>query len=155
MFHCKSLMAGLLALALSPALQAADLVDAASPEALLQSFRGFGSAELDKTGNGDPQIIGRIDGNKFGVYFYGCENNRDCKDVQITAGWSGVSLPLDKINGWNRDKRFCKVYMDGEGDPLLEMDLNLRFGVTRANLDDTLEYWQICLRDFNSEMLGR
>lgn len=151
----KFLIAGLLGLALAGSAQADSMIDATQTETLTQAFRGYGSAELGKSNNGDPQITGRIDGTRYGVYFYGCENGKNCREIQLAAGWSGTSVSREEINTWNRDKRYCKTYIDREGDPMLELDINLRFGVSRKNLDDTIEYWQICLSDYKREVLGQ
>lgn len=157
MNHRKSLLAGLLGLSLlAPLAEAAsELIDASNPERLQAIFSGFGFAELGKDDKGDPVINGRIQGSKYVAYFYDCKDGRNCGSLQITSGWSGVSVPLEQINAWNRDKRFCKAYLDGEGDPMLEMDINLRNSVNRRNLEDTMEYWQICLREFQREALNQ
>lgn len=67
--------------------QAASLVDATDPEQLVELVKGFGSATLEQDSYGDPLIVGRIKGNRYSIYFYGCDNNRDCDDVQFSAAW--------------------------------------------------------------------
>ncbi len=62
---------------------------------------------------------------------------------------------MEEINAWNRDKRFGKAYLDDDGDPALEMNVNLRYGVSRKNFDDTVDFWRIVLKTFKEEVLGQ
>lgn len=135
----------------SPAL--AQLVDATNPSRIYEIAKGFGSAELDKDSQGDPRITGRIDGTKYGIYFYGCSNGRDCDDIQFSAGWSGAKVTLDDVNRWNRQKRYGKAYLDRDGDPRLEMVVNIDYGVSSKNLEDSFSWWMKALKGFKEEIL--
>lgn len=66
--------------ALQPA-SAADMVDATDPEQILNIAKGHGSARLSEDRVGDPMIKGRIEGLKYTLYFYLCEENENCKDI--------------------------------------------------------------------------
>lgn len=128
--------------------QAESLVDATDPEKLAQLVRGFGSATLEKDDYGDPLITGRINGSKYGIYFYGCDDNRDCKDVQFAAAWAGYDVSMAQINEWNRTKRYGKAYLDSDGDPNVELIVNLKYGVSRDNFDDTIDWWMLTMKEF-------
>lgn len=82
------------------------------------------------------------------MYFYGCAKGRECDDIQFSAGWSGPKVSLEKINEWNRDKRFGKAYIDSDGDPRLEMEVNLDYGVSAKNLEDSFNWWSKALKEF-------
>jgi hypothetical protein len=101
-------------------------------------------------GQGDPKVSSRVSDTKFSVYFYGCQDNDNCSSILIKAGYdlnNGISAL--KINEWNREKRFAKAYIDDEGDPFLEMDINLDFdGVGNKNFEDTLDWWRLLVEDF-------
>lgn len=144
---CSSLLLG----ATAPA--QAELVDATNPTRIYEMAKGFGSAELDKDGQGDPRVTGRIEGTKYGIYFYGCSNGRDCDDIQFSAGWSGAKVTLDDINRWNRQKRYGKAYLDRDGDPRLEMVVNIDYGVSAKNLEDSFSWWSKALKGFKEEIL--
>jgi len=135
------------------AAQATPLVDASDPAEILAIARGFGSAELGVDDAGDPNITGRIDGTRYGIYFYDCKNGRNCAALQFSAGWSGTSAGLQEVNAWNREYRFAKAYIDHEGDPLLEMDINTAHGISRANLESSFEWWQLGLKHFREQVL--
>ncbi len=132
---------------------AVDVIDAHDPAVILDIAKGYGSAEMGKDSGGDPMITGRLDGNKYGVLFYGCKSGKNCNDIQFYAAWGGAKTTMDALNSWNRDNRFAKAYLDKDGDPALEMDVNLDHGVTRANLDDTFNWWSMALKAFKQKVL--
>lgn len=136
-----------------PAAYADNIVSAADPDAILNIATGYGSATLKKDSSNDPFISGRIAGTKYGIIFYGCSNGKDCNHIQFAAGWSGVEVSMDDINAWNRDKKFGKAYIDKDGDPRFEMAVNLDYGVTQRNLDDTFDWWTKILAGFEKEVL--
>jgi len=128
--------------------QAASLVDATDPERIVQLMRGFGSSTLESDDYGDPLITGRVEGSKYGIYFYGCKENRNCKDIQFSAAWAGYDISLHRINEWNKTKRYGKAYLDNDGDPAIELSVNLTYGVSRDNFDDTIDWWVITMKEF-------
>jgi len=138
----------------APAL-AQTLVDATEPERISGLLRGFGSAILESDSVGDPMIVGRIDGTRYLVLFYGCDDGgTGCRAIQFRAAWeTDGEYALSDLNAWNRDKRFGKAYLDDVDDPVLEMDVNLYDSVTTRNLEDTIDWWQIVLADFKRNVL--
>lgn len=152
--HATSLAAAvLISLSVTPA-YSAQLVEADDPQAILEIAKGYGRAKLITDQDGDPQIVGRMKGTKYTVYFYGCENGRNCDDILFTAGWSGHRVSMGDINDWNRNKRYGKAYLDDENDPILELAVNLKYGVTSRNLDDTFDWWGVSLEGFEEGVLG-
>ncbi len=73
---------------------------------------------------------------------------RDCKTLTFEAGWEGDDLTDEMMADWNREKRFGKAYLDEDGLATVEMSVNLHGGVTRANLDDTIDWWRLVLDEF-------
>ncbi len=71
----------------------------------------------------------------------------------FSAGWEGDDRPDDLTDAmmadWNREKRFGKAYLDGDGNATVDMSVNLHGGVTRANLDDTIDWWRLVLVEFD------
>jgi len=131
----------------------AAMIDATNPSRIYEIARGFGSAELDTDAQGDPRIVGRIDGTKYGIYFYGCRKGKDCDDIQFSAGWSGAKVSLEEINRWNLQKRYGKAYLDRDGDPRLEMVVNIDYGVSVKNLEDSFNWWSKAMKGFKEEVL--
>jgi len=147
------LVALLLAAGLTPLAQGQTLVDAGSPAAVLEIAKGYGSAELQSDGDGDPQIKGRLNGRMYSVLFYGCKKGKNCGSMQFHWGIDLKNVPMSKVNEWNKTKRFGKAYIDDEGDLNLEMDVNLRHGVTRSNLDDTFDFWRLTVTSFYDQFV--
>jgi hypothetical protein len=146
-----ALASALLVAGLSCGLAAAtesEILDATDPEGILNIARGFGAATLGTDSVGDPQVTGRIEGNAYTIFFYGCADGRDCTNLQFSSGWISDDVDLNMINSWNRGTRFARAYLDDEDDPIIEMDVNLQFGVSRRNFDDTFRIWAATLDSF-------
>jgi len=142
-----------LILATTPA-AAQTMIDATEPDAILNVLRGYGSGTLEADADGDPMIRGRIEGTSYTLQFYGCESGKACRSVQFTAAWVNPgNVTLDSVNDWNRTRRFGKAYLDTENDPVLEMNVNLDFGVSQRNFDDTADYWRLALELFRTDVL--
>lgn len=137
-------------LALAPAATGAQtLLDASDPEAIANIARGYGAVEVTSDAVGDPMLRGRMDGTQYLVLFYGCENGRNCTNIQFRAAWVNTgAVTQNTILAWNRDNRFGKATLDAENDPVIQWDVNLFGGVSRANLDDTFDWWRVVLDGF-------
>ncbi len=114
----------------------AELINAADPatiKAIVES-QGWPATIVAKAGD-DPYIESNRNGLKFLVLFMNCEEGRKCKTLQYYMGFSDAKdVSLDKLNKWNKDKRFARAYKDDEGDPVLEMDVDLDFRASRARM---------------------
>jgi len=136
----------------APAAGAEQTVDATDPERILTIAHSFGEAALTTDNLGDPLIEGRIGEKDYRLLFYGCSEGRDCKTLMFSAGWAGDDRTDDRTDemmaDWNREKRFGKAYLDEDGVATVEMNVNLHGGVTRANLDDTIDWWRLVLAEF-------
>jgi len=63
-----------------------------------------------------------------------------------------TAATLRQMNDWNREKKFAKAYLDEDGDPTLEMDLDLEGGVTEARIRDSIKTFQIVLEAFLKQL---
>jgi len=151
----KTLVAGLslaAALILAPAAQAEDLHKGGmtGPEVVAWMQKAGYKAELGKDDGGDPMISSAAEGQTFKVYFYDCEAGR-CKALQFSAGFDlKTPLTLDKINAWNRKNRYLKAYLDEDGDPYVQYDVNVNAGRTVEGLDDDFGVWTGMIGDFTT-----
>ena len=136
----------------APANGSEETIDATDAERILAIAQSFGEAALRTDNLGDPLIEGRIGEKDYRLLFYGCSENRDCKTLMFSAGWEGDdrtdNLTDAMMADWNREKRFGKAYLDQDGIATVEMNVNLHGGVTRANLDDTIDWWRLVLAEF-------
>jgi hypothetical protein len=129
----------------------AELVNASDPatiEAIVES-QGWPATIVTKPGD-DPYIESSRGGLKFLVLFMNCEDGKKCKTLQYYMGFSDAKdVSLDKLNKWNKDKRFARAYQDDEGDPVLEMDVDLDFaGIPRENVGETFNTWATLMDSF-------
>ncbi|OUS08617.1 hypothetical protein A9Q96_04040 [Rhodobacterales bacterium 52_120_T64] len=146
----KSLLA-VVALVLAPlGANAQALVDASDVDiiAALVQDEGY-RAVIGTDGVGDPMITSSANGYDFDIYFYGCTDGENCRDVQFSVTFDMEDgMSLTRAQDFNLEKRWAKVYLDEDSDPVLEMDANLYGGVSATNFEDTLDWWVILMNDF-------
>lgn len=81
------------------------------------------------------EVVFRLELNAFKPVWLrleGCEKAR-CSILALSAGFA-KKVRLEALNAWNRDHRFSRAYLDGEGNPWVEWELDLAGGVTREAL---------------------
>lgn len=63
------------------------------------------------------------------------EMTEKCEDLVFIAEYkSKKPMPLRKINSWNQDYRWTRLYLDEDGQTVLEMDLNADGGIGARSL---------------------
>lgn len=108
-------------------------------------------AELTTDKGGDPMIRSAAGGVNFNIYFYDCEIKPRCKAIQFSAGFDlKTAMTPAKINEWNKGHRYLKAYLDDEGDPQVDYDVNINAGRTKAGLDDDFAVWTSMIDDFTT-----
>ena len=148
----------LLCLVSGEACAQAQMVTAQNPASVVEALQSAGyRAELTTDKSGDPMIRSTSSGTGFTLFFYGCDKNRSCKTVQFFTGYTDAKVTdLAAINTWNKDKRFGRAYIDGEGDPCVEMDVDLDDGgMSRALFVDNVEFWVRVMADFEKMIYAR
>ena len=110
---------------------------------------GFAGGEVDDDGG----VLIRIASKP--VYF---TVGDDQESIQAHTAWTtdDTTRPsADKMNDWNRTKRYSKVYFDGDRDPVLQLDLDLAGGVTVARIKDFALTTQVSITRFTAEVLKK
>jgi Putative bacterial sensory transduction regulator len=153
------LAAGLAAIALAAATPAqAELVGAARTAVIADIVNAQGMKADIKQSDGEPDYIeSSHDGLKYLILFMNCNDaKRECKTIQFYMGYNDAKdTSLETLNNWNRDKRFARAYRDDEGDPVLEMDLDLDFGgIPRENVGEALNTWKALMEAFQAHIHG-
>ena len=60
-------------------------------------------------------------------------------------------VTLERLNQWNKEKRFAGAYRDDAGVPVLEMDVDLDFqGIPRENVGETFNTWASLMDSFRA-----
>ena len=116
-----------------------EIITTPDPAVILDIAKGYGSAKLDKDDNGDPMVSGRIQGMKYSVWFYGCENHEKCTSIQFAAGYSD-DFTAEQANEWNKKYRYVKCFA-GDGSNF-RMDVSFRGGIARSNLEEQFSNWE-------------
>ncbi|PID81718.1 hypothetical protein CSA17_02175 [bacterium DOLJORAL78_65_58] len=89
----------------------------------------------------DGDILWKLDGY---MAFMFISDNQNA--LQFFVHFQSDSANLEKVNAWNRSKRYSRSYLDEEGNPVLELDLDLEGGITHARL---LDFLKTCKVSFN------
>jgi hypothetical protein len=104
----------------------------------------------DADSSGDPRLTIDDDDTKYQIWFYGCTGHKECNSIQFYAGFTGTKMTADTFNGWNETHRFGRAYIDSEGDPVVEMDIDLDKGGMSSDLfEDNLEFWSTTMSNFS------
>ncbi|MEY4375783.1 MAG: hypothetical protein RJB26_333 [Pseudomonadota bacterium] len=86
---------------------------------------GYTALALDQDGD----MTGKVDGIPFIVIIA-----EDHQSMMFRYAASGTKANLRKVNDWNRAKKYSRGVIDDDGDPMLELDLDLEGGVTVARV---------------------
>ena len=124
------------------------VIDGSDVDAILAIAARHGEASLQTQANGAPLISGRLAERQYYVFFMNCGDDGACEDLNFYAGFLDVKPTLDELNEWNRNRRFGNAYLDSDLDAVIELDINLEFGVTSENLDAAFALWSLLLAEF-------
>lgn len=73
-------------------------------------------------------------------------------DIQLYAVFTGGKVSMSRINDWNRTKRFSRAYLDKDGDPVLEADLDFEGGVTNESVARFVALFVQSLESFDAHL---
>jgi hypothetical protein len=105
---------------------------------------------VKKTDSGEAYVESTSDGTKFQIWLYDCKKAR-CASIQFEASFDlKDGLGVDKVNEWNRKKRYVRLWLDDEKDPIFQYDVNVAPGGTYEALKDEFGTWKIFLPEFRS-----
>lgn len=134
-----------------PAKAAVEMIDIGKPETIVKWLQDNGyKAELDKDDLGDPLIVSGSSGTTFVIYFYECENGKDCRSLQFEASY-GVKKKnnYENINKYNKEFRWGKGHIDKEGDPILRMDIDAEQRVISSVMfEQHMSVWEETMGNF-------
>jgi hypothetical protein len=122
-------------------------------DAILAIAQEYGKATLTESGNGDPQITGRMNGLLYHVFFANCTDGEECEDLNFYLGFLDLKPSLEVINEWNQTKRFARAYLDTDLDACIEMDLDLVVPVSAEYMRSQFDLWGLVVTQF-SEHVG-
>lgn len=118
-----------------------------------QALQKAGYKAAIREEDGEPFIESSTGGMKFLVLLYGCDDKfENCKSVQFYSGFAVDKSPtLEAMNSYAAQNRFGRVYIDEDGDPAIEMDVDLEMGGMSEELFiDNIAYWDAVMLGFAS-----
>jgi hypothetical protein len=133
----------------------AQTVDAAVPQSVVAAMQDWGmAAKLGATDAGRAVIDSKLNGINFSVHFYSCDDaEANCESVSLEAVFTlNEGFTVDQANAWNSDNRFASAYRRDDGAAVLYYDVNLYGGVSAANFESTLGWWDHTLTAFKEHI---
>jgi hypothetical protein len=116
--------------------------------AQMKSFfqdQGFTNVEVDS----DDDLIVRMQGYRILVFVRG----NDYSSIMYRFSLGETSATMRDVNDWNMNKKYSKAYLDNDGDPVLEMDVDLDGGVTIARIKDSIRTFNLSLSEFLKDVI--
>ena len=123
---------------------------AGSPEAVAAALQALGYRALLTTDDyGDPKIVSGASGAMFEIWFYGCEEAADCKDLQFYGGFDTErAFTAEEMNDWNLDQLVGQAYVDENGHPRISLALPGATDLTPAAFERMVMRWDAAFGTF-------
>ncbi|MBU1324306.1 MAG: YbjN domain-containing protein [Alphaproteobacteria bacterium] len=103
-------------------------------------------AEAGEVMREDGDVFFRVDdaGVVWFVFFYGCEADGRCGDLQFNTVFDGTGVSAATVAAWNRDQRWLKAFStDADGQPVVFVQFDVLFvsGQGVGQLADATVLW--------------
>jgi len=140
-------LAGGVAQAQDRAACGAGMVCASDPDSVMRAMEKAGLKPKKSADNeGDPMIESEEGVYHFDVYFYGCEQHRNCDSLRLQVAFrKDPENTLALANKWNANKRFLQASVPDDGRFVVAYDVATIGGVGEKNFADVLDWWQSML----------
>jgi len=116
-----------------------------TPESVRDWLSTAGAQVGEVTRDGEDVFFRVEDGGLvWFVFFYGCQADGRCGDVQFNAVFDGQGVTAEEINGWNREQRFLKAFVtEAEGEPVvfMQFDVLITSGLPVEQMADPTIVW--------------
>jgi hypothetical protein len=128
----------------------AQVVDAAKPTSVADALQQLGyRATLEADSVGDPMIRTTVGGLNTTVFFYGCRDGIDCKEVQFSVGLDMDSpVSLETLNAWNEDKIAGTASLDAEGNVRFRFLVITQGGIPLQTFERAMFRWDQVVDEF-------
>ncbi|MEM7470205.1 MAG: YbjN domain-containing protein [Pseudomonadota bacterium] len=127
-----------------------DTISSTDPSSVVTALQDLGyRAKLETNDEGRPVIRSAAAGSSFSIYFYACNNDKNCKDIMFFT-WFETETPLslEAINSWNANKLTGKAYIDDDGDATIEFLLAGVQDVSELDFKQIMYRWDQALGEF-------
>lgn len=125
----------------------AGLVCASDPDSVMRAMEKAGLKPKKSVDNqGDPMIESAEAAYHFDVYFYGCEQHKNCDSLRFQVAFTKEAENTTELaNKWNAAKRFLQASVPADGRFVVAYDVATIGGVNERNFADILDWWQSML----------
>lgn len=132
----------------------AQSVSAGYPDSIMAALDGMGHApEMVTDDYGDPMINAEVDGTFYSILFYGCEDGRNCQDIQFRASFTPDSTTTREIlHDFARDWFVGKTYFGSDDSAIIEHPVVGVDGMPRATFERTMDKWVRSLNTFKENI---
>jgi hypothetical protein len=138
-------------LAAAPALASPLTEQGVTRELMVEIMTRHGlPARIDKDSKGNVIVKSRVAEVNFDVYFFNCTDG-GCREIQLAAGWTNSTASQAKVNEWNTNKRYLRVYSKPGKVIWAEQDAIVGRGTTE-NIDEYLTTWATVIAIFKTFM---
>lgn len=125
-----SIIATAIILMLTP-IASGQTIESISPKDLMAIFKSQGySCEFSS----ERAIVWTIDGLRTTMIL-----SSSGSQIMFRAAFGDGNATMKRVNNWNKNRQFSRSYLDDDGDPVLELDLDLEGGVTKERIIDYLK----------------
>ncbi|MFM5947885.1 MAG: YbjN domain-containing protein [Novosphingobium sp.] len=111
-----------------------------------------------KTAKSERYVSAVAAGYTYAILPFGCDDaGKNCKSVQFFIAFNPDASPtLEAMNTYARENRWGRIYLDKDGDPALEFDVDLeQGGMSQALFLDNVAYWEAILAAYAKWVFGK
>lgn len=122
-----------------PATTESGVNDRITANIVARELRALGlPAEVGTDNRGQPRVSTTVDGYKWAIFFYGCQNggeaaDRPCLSIQFFSGYT-MNNPVSALtmNKWNTENRYARGYSftNNRGETGARLEVDAAFGNT-------------------------
>lgn len=131
---------------------AANMVSASRSQSVVDALQaaGYKAALTKSKSTGNPMIESAASGYNFTIYFYGCEEMKDCNSLQFGINFAddgGNTVEL--ANKWNQSKRFIQMSLADDKTLDVSYDVSTIGGLSQENFADVVDWWSVMLGELS------
>jgi Putative bacterial sensory transduction regulator len=115
--------------------------------------------EIKGTGTDRYIFVTNPNAYTYSIDVMSCDDGtqKNCKSIQFHAGFTAETpVTLDGLHKYTRDHRFGRAFLDSDGQPAIQYDINLaEGGISEALLLDNVELWEVMIEIFGDFVFGK
>jgi hypothetical protein len=106
--------------------------------------------------DGGRYIIASVDNAQFQATPIFCaDGQRGCVALRLSLALAGPRKPpVGLMNAWNNAAPLARGFIDQDGDPVMEMDISVEGGVSRAHVLAQFTRWRDAMGKFQDLIAG-